>query len=84
MGSYDPMANAYNEKLAALNLERLQHYLAGGIHVEPAVGQLLGLAGLLPVHPATYQAAWRNRRALDDEEIRRKNVLLKKSASGDT
>ncbi len=82
VGSYDPMANAYSEKLCALNLERIQHYLAGGIHVEPEVGQLLGLAGLLPVHPATYQAAWRNRRALDDEEIRRKNVLLRSVTAG--
>ena len=77
VGTYDPMANAYNEKLCALNLERIQHYLAGGIHVEPVVGQLLGLAGLLPNHPTTYQAAWRNRRALDDDAIRRNNVLLR-------
>ena len=42
MGSFDPFPNENNEKLVALNLERIQHYLAGGIRVSKPVAQLLG------------------------------------------
>lgn len=74
VGSYDPTVNAHNEKLCALNLERIQHYLAGGIHVSRPVAQLLGLAGLLPLHPETYIAAWRNRKSLVDSNYRRMHI----------
>ena len=33
VGTYDPMTNAHNEKLVALNLERIQSYIAGGVQV---------------------------------------------------
>ena len=33
VGTYDPMVNAHNEKLCALNLERIQSYIAGGVQV---------------------------------------------------
>jgi len=77
LGTYDPLPNTHNEKLCSLNLERLQHYIAGGATVEEPVAQLLGLAGLLPNHPSTYSIAWKNRQALDDESKRRKNVIMK-------
>ena len=79
VGTYDPLPNPQNEKLCSLNLERIQHYLAGGISVETPVAQLLGLAGLLPNHPTTYSQAWRNREALTNEETRRTNVILKEA-----
>lgn len=79
VGTYDPLPNVHNEKLCSLNLERLQHYIAGGVTVEEPVAQLLGLAGLLPNHPSTYSTAWRNREALHDTEKRRKNVILKET-----
>ena len=37
VGTYDPMTNAHNEKLIALNLERIQTYLAGGVKVSSCV-----------------------------------------------
>ena len=37
VGTYDPMTNAHNEKLIALNLERIQTYLAGGVKVSCCV-----------------------------------------------
>ena len=64
-------------RLCSLNLERLHHYIAGGITIEEPVAQLLGLAGFTPHHPSTYAQAWRNREALTDESKRRKNVILK-------
>ena len=77
VGTFDPYPNSNNEKLCALNLERLNHFIAGGITIEEPVAQLLGLAGFTPQHPSTYSQAWRNRQALDNEEIRRTNVILK-------
>ena len=76
VGTYDPLPNDHNEKLVALNLERIQHYLAHGVHLSQPVAQLLGLSGLTPQHPETYVQAWRNREALRSPEMRRANVLL--------
>lgn len=36
------MPNVSNEKLVALNLERLKYWLGKGAHVTPPVGELLG------------------------------------------
>ena len=76
VGTYDPLPNNHNEKLVALNLERIQHYLAHGVHLSKPVAQLLGLSGLTPQHPDTYVQAWRNREALRSPEMRRDNVVL--------
>lgn len=38
--------------------------MGNGAHVSAPVAELLGIAGLLPVHPKTYMTAWRNRKAL--------------------
>ncbi|XP_031836270.1 mitochondrial ribosomal protein S16 [Nomia melanderi] len=62
LGSYDPIANKYNEFLVALNLDRIQHWLMHGVGVSEPVAQLFGLAGIFPIHPRTYMFAWRNRR----------------------
>ncbi|KAG6443509.1 probable 28S ribosomal protein S16, mitochondrial [Manduca sexta] len=61
LGSYDPMPNINNEKLVALNFERLKYWLGKGAHVTNPVGELLGLAGFFPIHPRSYMTAWRNR-----------------------
>ena len=76
VGTYDPLPNDHNEKLVALNLERIQHYLAHGVHLSRPVAQLLGLSGLTPQHPETYVQAWRNREALRSPEMRRANVVI--------
>ncbi|XP_061705414.1 small ribosomal subunit protein bS16m [Cydia pomonella] len=63
LGSFDPMPNVFNEKLVALNLERLKYWLGKGAHVTPPVAELLGLSGFFPIHPRSYMTAWRNRQA---------------------
>lgn len=63
MGSYDPLPNTSNERLVALNTERIRYWLGKGAHMSEPAAELLGIAGLLPVHPRTYMTAWRNRRA---------------------
>lgn len=77
VGTYDMMTNSNNEKLIALNLERIQTYIAGGVQLTRPVAQLLGLAGLTPQHPDTYITAWRNRQALAEQEMRRTNAVIR-------
>jgi len=79
VGTYDPSSNSHNEKLVALNLERIQVYLAGGVQLSRPVAQLMGLAGLTPQHPDTYVQAWRNREALTNEDVRRNNLVLREN-----
>nr|CAG4646731.1 EOG090X0KAD [Macrothrix elegans] len=61
VGSYDPLPNSRNEKLVALNLDRIQHWIAQGANVSNPVGELLGLSGFLPNHPRTLIESWRRR-----------------------
>ncbi|XP_055609899.1 probable 28S ribosomal protein S16, mitochondrial [Uranotaenia lowii] len=61
LGTYDPIPNEYNEKLASFNFERVRYWLGSGAHITSGVAELLGVAGLLPIHPRTYMTAWRNR-----------------------
>ena len=62
VGTYDPMPNKFNERLVSFNYERIRHWLGSGAHVSNPVAELLGIAGLLPIHPTTYLEAWRNRK----------------------
>ncbi|KAK7075013.1 37S ribosomal protein S16, mitochondrial [Halocaridina rubra] len=62
LGSYDPMANVHGEKLCAINVERVTHWIGEGTTVSTPCAILFGLAGLLPIHPRSYMTAWRNRR----------------------
>nr|CAG4637524.1 EOG090X0KAD [Ceriodaphnia reticulata]SVE73331.1 EOG090X0KAD [Ceriodaphnia reticulata] len=67
VGSFDAMPNSQNEKLVALNLERIQYWLAQGAGLSEPVAQLLGLSGFLPNHPRTIIEAWRNRQEVPRE-----------------
>lgn len=65
VGSYDPYTNEHNEKLVSLNMERIRFWIGRGALVTLPVEELLGLAGLLPIHPTTYMTSWRNRKAIE-------------------
>ncbi|XP_029052741.1 probable 28S ribosomal protein S16, mitochondrial [Osmia bicornis bicornis] len=67
LGTYDPLPNKYNEKIVALNFERLQYWLGKGADISKPVAAILGIAGYLPIHPKTYLRAWRNRRKASEE-----------------
>ena len=54
LGTWDPLTNAQNESLIALNIERINHWIGAGSHLSTPAAELLGIAGLLPVHPRTY------------------------------
>ncbi|RUS69127.1 hypothetical protein EGW08_023110 [Elysia chlorotica] len=61
LGTYDPMPNMFNEKLVSLDVDRIKFHLASGAALSKPVEKLLGLSGLLPVHPMSYITAKRNR-----------------------
>jgi len=42
IGSYDPMPNKHNEKLVAVNYERLRYWISQNARPSETVGQLLG------------------------------------------
>ncbi|GAB0094732.1 Probable 28S ribosomal protein S16, mitochondrial [Sergentomyia squamirostris] len=67
LGSYDPMPNQYNQKLVSMNVERIRFWIGSGAHISDPVAELLGLSGLLPVHPRSYIQAWRRRAQLAKE-----------------
>ncbi|XP_065200425.1 small ribosomal subunit protein bS16m [Planococcus citri] len=62
LGVYDPMPNQYNEQLVSINIERLKYWMAHNTSLSPPVNELLGLAGILPIHPRAFTTAWRNRK----------------------
>ncbi|KAL7675096.1 hypothetical protein ACOME3_001366 [Neoechinorhynchus agilis] len=61
LGAYDPLRNKYGERLMALNVDRFRFWITEGAEPTKTVRRLLGLAGVLPIHPKSYLAAWRRR-----------------------
>lgn len=64
VGTFDPLPNTRNEKLASLNMDRIRYWLSHGARPSRPVAMLLGLAGVLPPHPHSLVVAARNRQAL--------------------
>lgn len=62
LGSYDPLPNSHGEKLVALNLDRIRHWIGCGAHLSKPVEKLLGLSGFFPLHPMMITNAERLRR----------------------
>ncbi|KAH7695677.1 Protein MRPS-16 [Aphelenchoides avenae] len=65
LGTFDPLPNDRNEKLVSLNIGRLKYWI--GVRNAPVsvpALELLGLAGLFPIHPKTFIRAKDNREAL--------------------
>ncbi|UYV80730.1 mrps-16 [Cordylochernes scorpioides] len=72
LGSYDPLPNIRNEKLVAISMDRLKHWISQG--AEPSVGlshllvvtclDAAGLGGIYPIHPRLYWTAWKERQRL--------------------
>ena len=62
LGSYDPLPNSHGEKLVALNLDRIRHWIGCGAHLSKPMEKLLGLSGFFPLHPMMITNAERLRR----------------------
>ncbi|VDP04149.1 unnamed protein product, partial [Soboliphyme baturini] len=54
VGTFDPLPNKHNEKLVAINFERIRYWMAQNVSISVSVLELLGLSGMLPIHPFTY------------------------------
>ncbi|VDN52135.1 unnamed protein product [Dracunculus medinensis] len=59
VGCFDPLPNFRNEKLVALDIGRLKYWIGVrnaniSVSVLELLGKLVGLSGLLPIHPKTY------------------------------
>ncbi|XP_051171580.1 probable 28S ribosomal protein S16, mitochondrial [Leptopilina boulardi] len=69
VGSYDKIPNKYNERLLALNFERIMYWIGQGAHVSRPVLEIFGLAGFYPIHPRTYIHSSRNRKAAEKRRM---------------
>ncbi|KAM6184845.1 small ribosomal subunit protein bS16m [Rhynchocyon petersi] len=69
LGSYDPLPNSHGEKIVALNLERIRHWIGCGAHLSKPVEKLLGLSGFFPLHPMMITNAERLRRKRAHEAL---------------
>lgn len=74
LGTFDPMPNMFNEKLCALNFERIKYHIAMGAHITRPVRRLLGLSGFLPLDPTSvFYAQMLRRRKLIEEKVRERD-----------
>uniref|UniRef100_A0A336LUH6 Small ribosomal subunit protein bS16m n=1 Tax=Culicoides sonorensis TaxID=179676 RepID=A0A336LUH6_CULSO len=72
LGTFDPLVNQHGERLIALNVERIRHWIGSGAHLTNPAAEILGISGLLPIHPRTMLQARRNRAAKAAAEIEAK------------
>lgn len=80
LGSWDPFPNKdYGEQLVGLNVSRILFWMAQGAEPTKRVAELLGLAGILPVHPHSYLVAHRTRLALTKRWQEEKDNEAKKA-----
>ncbi|XP_015782109.1 probable 28S ribosomal protein S16, mitochondrial [Tetranychus urticae] len=68
IGSFDIFANENNERLFAVDIDRLNYWLGKGAKLSPGTSALLGYAGILEPSPASLLTAWRNRIAKENPE----------------
>ncbi|XP_051021595.1 28S ribosomal protein S16, mitochondrial-like [Acomys russatus] len=64
LSSYDPLPNSNREKLVALNLDQIRHWVGCGAQLSKPMEKLLGLSGFFPLHPMMITNAerlWRKR-----------------------
>ncbi len=81
LGSIDPLPNRHNEIIVGLNIERIKYYLSKPILIKGQVGPLLGLAGLLPVHPQTFKKSYLLREKLAKDAAEKENANKPEAAA---
>ena len=60
VGTYDPLPNDRNEKLVALNMDRIKYWLSEGAITTAPVSRLFALAGIFPVDQKTLRMSKEN------------------------
>ncbi|KAM7539579.1 hypothetical protein Aperf_G00000043280 [Anoplocephala perfoliata] len=67
LGCWDPFPNRdHGEQLVGLNVERILYWIGQGAQPTDRVAELLGLAGILPIHPHSLLVAHRTRLAVKE------------------
>lgn len=67
LGSFDPIPNDRGEKLVAIKFDRIKYWLGvRNAYVSTPVLELLGLSGLLPIHPKTILRARTHRKLIGE------------------
>jgi len=81
VGTYDPMPNDRNEKLVALNMDRIKYWLSQDCSTSKPVSRLLGLAGIFPTDENTLKQAESNRQKIveGNTSVNANEEALKKS-----
>uniref|UniRef100_A0A8D2CQK7 Small ribosomal subunit protein bS16m n=1 Tax=Sciurus vulgaris TaxID=55149 RepID=A0A8D2CQK7_SCIVU len=59
VGSHNPLPHSHGEKLVALNLDRIRHWIGCGAHLSKPMEKLLSLSGFFPLHLVTITNAER-------------------------
>ena len=69
LGVYDPLPNANNELLVSMHVDRFKYWISqDNVKITTAVAKLLGVCGILPVHPMSYVEARKNREPKETEK----------------
>lgn len=69
VGSWDPFPNReHGEQLVGLNVERILYWIGQGAEPTKRAAEILGLAGILPIHPHSLLIAHRTRVAIAERE----------------
>ena len=55
IGTYDPLPNSRNEKLVALNMDRIKYWLSQGATTSKPVTRLFELAGIFPLRKDAFK-----------------------------
>nr|ADD38673.1 Probable 28S ribosomal protein S16, mitochondrial [Lepeophtheirus salmonis] len=74
IGSWDPMPNNCGEQLIGIDIKRLLYWLAKGAEPTKFVSEILGLGGILPIHPRSYLKAFRTRQKIYESEQKMNEV----------
>ncbi|VDN20324.1 unnamed protein product [Gongylonema pulchrum] len=71
IGIFDPIPNTRNEKLVACDVSRVKYWIGvRDAYISPPLLELLGLWGVLPIHPKTFIRARHNREEREQAQIK--------------
>uniref|UniRef100_A0A0R3QWQ1 Small ribosomal subunit protein bS16m n=1 Tax=Brugia timori TaxID=42155 RepID=A0A0R3QWQ1_9BILA len=71
LGVFDPLPNFRNEKLVACDITRVKYWIGErNAHISPSLLELLGLWGVLPIHPKTFIRARYHLEELEEAKLK--------------
>ncbi|VDK65787.1 unnamed protein product [Onchocerca ochengi] len=81
LGVFDPLPNFRNEKLVACDITRVKYWIGErNAHISPSLLEILGLWGVLPIHPKTFIRARYHLEELEETELKAHSVASQSSS----